>query len=56
MTAEVSVPALGPSLAAEPTVKISKPLKKGTKMRAFVDSKKHVDQNNENNNIKTHTC
>lgn len=55
MTAETSIPSLDPNMATEREVTFKEVrLVKGNKMRLTVDSKNHVDESNETNNVKSH--
>ncbi len=49
---EASIPALEPKQVKTLPLKFSRPIEKGHKLKFIADSKKHVSESNENNNIK----
>lgn len=52
---EQSIPSIMPNETVDRTIKFDRPLKKGDRIKFVVDSKNHVVESNENNNIKYFT-
>ena len=52
LKAEGSIPSMNPTYAKAVTLKFAKPMKRGDRLKFVADSKGHIDESNENNNVK----
>jgi hypothetical protein len=52
-TGEGTIPAIKPGASYSLDLKFSAPIKKGDQVKVTADAKNHIDESNENNNVKT---